>query len=114
MPLFQSNTLYCDHIGASDTDRQDIMNFSARDERGEGLVNYLQRFAFPDEGEGNMRTYLVRDNETSELAGYFSLKAGLVSLNETKTETGAEFDILPGVELVILRLTRTIYEKSRL
>ena len=30
--------------------------------------------------QGNMRTYLVRENQSSELVGYFSLKAGLVSL----------------------------------
>ena len=46
-----------------------------------------------------MRTYLVRDNQTLELAGYFSLKAGLASLNEEKTGERAEFDIMPGVEL---------------
>jgi len=99
MPVLQNNEFYCAHIGASDTDQVDIMNFFVRDKRGEGLVNYLQHFASPDEEEGNMRTYLVRDSQTSELAGYFSLKAGLVSLNETKTETGADFDIVPGIEL---------------
>ena len=99
MPLLQNDEFYCNHIGASDADGQDIMAFSTRDRRGEGLVNYLQRFAFPDEEQGNMRTYLVRDSQTSELAGYFSLKAGLVSFNETKTETGADFDVVPGIEI---------------
>ena len=75
------------------------MNFSVRDGRGEGLVYYLQHDAFPDEEAGVMRTYLVRDNRTSELAGYFSLKAGFVSFNEMETEAGARFDVLPGVEL---------------
>ena len=56
-----------------------------------------------------MRTYIVRDNKSSELVGYFSLKAGLISLNErfvelTNGETGEKkiekvFDTLPGVEL---------------
>ena len=99
MPLLQSDTFYCDHLGASEDDRRDILNFSARDERGEGLVSYLQHFAFSDEEEGTMRTYLVRDKRTSKLVGYFSLKAGLVSLNETKTEMGVAFDVLPGIEL---------------
>ena len=110
MPLLQNNEFYCDHI--SDADRQDIMNFSARDERGEGLVNYLQRFAFPDEKEGDMRTYLVRDNETSELAGYFSLKAGLVSLNETKTKTGADFDVVPGIEVANFAVNEEYIQKK--
>ena len=56
-----------------------------------------------------MRTYLVRDNVTDECVGYFSLKAGLISMNEIEveiedSETGEhkivrEFDTLPGVEL---------------
>lgn len=46
MPLLQNNDLYCDHIGANENDRQDILTFSVRDGRGEGLVNYLRRFAF--------------------------------------------------------------------
>jgi len=99
MPVLQDSAFYCDHLGASENDARDILSFSVQDDRGEGLVNYLQKFAFPDEENGTMRTYLVRNNLTSELVGYFSLKAGLVSFNEMKTETGAVFDILPGIEL---------------
>lgn len=82
MPVLQNDTFYCDHLGDSQNDHRDILNFSVRDRRGEGLVNYIQNFAVADEKDGVMRTYLVRDNLTSELAGYFSLKAGLVSFNE--------------------------------
>lgn len=99
MPLLQSDRFYCEHLGANENDRQDILTFSVRDERGEGLVNYLRHFAFPDEKSRDMRTYLVRNNRTSELAGYFSLKAGLASLNEEKTGERVEFDIMPGIEL---------------
>ena len=99
MSVFQDSAFYCDHLGTFEKDAQDILSFSVQDDRGKGLVNYLQNFAFPDEENGTMRTYLVRDNLTSEIVGYFSLKAGLVSFNERKTETGADFDILPGVEL---------------
>ena len=99
MPLLQNNELYCDHIGAHETDRRDVLNFSVRDGRGEGLVNYIRRFAFPDEESRDMRTYLVRDNKTMELAAFFSLKAGLASLNEEKSGGRAEFDIMPGIEL---------------
>jgi hypothetical protein len=65
--------------------------------------------AFPEEDAGIMRTYMVRDNSSSELVGYFSIKAGLISLNEHEeivvdSITGKEtrktvFDTLPGVEL---------------
>ena len=99
MPLLRNNDFYCDHIGSNEDDRQDILTFSVRDGRGEGLVNYLQNFAFADEESRNMRTYLVRDTKTTELAGYFSLKAGLASFNEEKFGERAEFDIMPGIEL---------------
>ena len=65
-----------------------------------------------------MRTYIVRDNRSSEMVGYFSLKAGLISYNERDIPvydevTGEEvidevtgekkmrrvFDTLPGAEL---------------
>ena len=70
-----------------------------KDVRGAGLANYLKDIAFEDENNGIMRTYLVRDNSSLELAGYFSLKAGLISFNEGGAGTAADFDTLPGVEL---------------
>ena len=99
MPLLRSDRFYCVPIGVNENDQRDILAFSVRDERGAGLVNYLQRFAFSDEESRDMRTYLVRNNRTSELAGYFSLKAGLASLNEEKSGERAEFDVMPGIEL---------------
>lgn len=41
MPLLRNNIFYCDHLGASERDIQDIQEFSVKDVRGEGLVNYL-------------------------------------------------------------------------
>lgn len=99
MAILKNDTFYCDHLGASKNDIQDIRDFSVKDTRGEGLANYLKNIAFDDENNGIMRTYLVRDNSSSELVGYFSLKAGLVSFNEGGTGTPADFDTLPGVEL---------------
>ena len=64
-----------------------------------GLQVNLKKRAFHDEAAGIMRTYLVRDNYTAELVAYFSLKAGLISLNEVETEDGILFDTLPGTEL---------------
>ena len=80
-------------------DERDIRAFEPVDPRGMGLVAYLQRQALSDELRGTMRTYLVRDNLTDELVGYFSLKAGLVSVNESGDAGGIEFDTVPGVEL---------------
>ena len=98
MPLFRNEIYYCDHIGAFDCDYSDIERFSVKDERGNGLVQYLKYSAQEDESAGRMRTYLVRTNNT-DLAGYFSLKAGLISLNESNNAGYNEFDTLPGIEL---------------
>lgn len=122
----QSELFYCNHLGVSDKDEQDIMNFTIRDEKGVGLLKYIQFFAFPEEDEGLMRTYMVRDNRSSELVGYFSLKAGLISYNEhdvpvvdettgeevVDEETGEKkmrrvFDTLPGVELADFAVNQT-------
>lgn len=111
MPVSLNSMFYCDHLGASENDRQDILTFSVMDSRGEGLVKYLQHLAFLEEAEGNMRTYLVKNNRSSELVGYFSLKAGLVSFNEIKTDTGADFDTLPGIELANFAINNNYTKK---
>lgn len=105
--ILQSELFYCNHLGVSERDERDIMEFSVRDSGGQGLVKYIQRFAFPDEEAGVMRTYVVRDVRSLELAGYFSLKAGLISLNETQTQDGVVFDTLPGVELANFAVNHT-------
>lgn len=97
--LLQNDLLYCNHLGVSESDESDIMQFTVNDKKGQGLINYIQYAAFPDEEVGNMRTYIVRDNRSSELVGYFSLKAGLISLNEVTNDEGITFDTLPGIEL---------------
>lgn len=80
-------------------DERDIRAFQPVDPKGAGLVAYLQSRAIADELRSTMRTYLVRDNLTDELVGYFSLKAGLVSVNEERDGESVEFDTVPGVEL---------------
>lgn len=115
--ILQTEILYCKHIGESENDERDIKNFSVRDAKGKGLINYLKRSAFSDERSGSMRTYIVRDTATDEMVGYFSLKAGLISYNEHdvpvldeetedkihdsltgKPVTRHVFDTLPGIE----------------
>lgn len=119
--ILQSDLFYCNHLGASESDEQDIMNFTVRDIRGAGLQEYIRHYAYPDEDAGTMRTYIVRDNRSSELVGYFSLKAGLISLNEveeeiTDSDTGEKetisvFDTLPGVELANFAVNDTYIRK---
>ena len=125
-----SKQFYCNRLGRSKADEQDIMNFSVRDEKGAGLLDYIQHFAFSDEKKGIMRTYIVRDSRSSELVAYFSLKAGLITYNERdiaavdaltgekrnsqttgKKKTRHVFDTLPGVELADFAVNQAYIEK---
>ena len=101
---------YAEHlIPDSEKDIADINSFWIETPEGQGLSAYLKEYACEDELSRSMRTYLVRDNESDECVGYFSLKAGLISFNEAEIEiedsttgeihTEREFDTLPGVEL---------------
>ena len=64
-----------------------------------------------------MRTYLVRDVMTNECAAFFSLKAGLISINEKKSDSSEdneeinEFDTLPGIELANFAVNTAYIEK---
>ena len=111
--ILRNELFVCDHLGSSAHDEKDIMGFSVGHPSGTGLVNYLRYHAFPDENIGNMRTYMVRDVRTDELACYFSLKAGLISVNEVLTENGIEFDTLPGVELANFAVNDTYIKNHR-
>ena len=97
--ILQNDLFYCNHLGVSERDERDILNFTVKDPNGQGLVNYLRFMAFPEEDAGIMRTYIVRDNYSSEMVGYFSLKAGLISVNEVHTADNITFDTIPGVEI---------------
>ena len=124
--IYQSELFYCNHLGVSESDEREIESFTIRDEKGAGLLDYIQNFAFSDEDEGTMRTYVVRDRRSTELVGYFSLKAGLYSYNEHDVEviddgTGLPlidektgevkvrrvFDTLPGIELADFAVNQT-------
>lgn len=112
MPLLKNSMLYCEHLGASTNDAHDIKNFSVKDVRGAGLLNYIKNFAFDDEAHKRMRTYLVRANNSSELTGYFSLKAGLISFNEGNESEIANFDTLPGIELANFAVNKEYLDKN--
>lgn len=97
---------YITHLNpASESDIKDIESFSVDRNTGRGLLEYLKHQACIEEDSHEMRTYLVRDVMTKECAAFFSLKAGLISINEKKSdnnkneEVEKEFDTLPGIEL---------------
>ncbi len=107
--ILQTELFYLQHLNTdSVADREAIDQFGIADEHGIGLEVYLKEYASADEDNREMRTYLVRTNDTDECVGYFSLKAGLISLHEAEEEVlnqdgleeiRIEFDTLPGVEL---------------
>lgn len=86
------------------------MDFVPMHDQGSGVVQYLKRDAFPDEIAKKMRTYLVKDVDTEELVGFFSLKAGLVSLNERVFDGIVKFDTLPGIELALFAVNKKYAE----
>lgn len=63
--------------------------------KAKGLEKYLRHCAISDEVENLSRTYLIKDRVTEELAGYFSLRTGLI----TKPLLGWAFDSVPAIEL---------------
>ncbi len=108
--ILRTGMFYIDHLDPnSKGDLIDINGFTIDAPEGQGLSVYLKEYSCDEELDRDMRTYLVRDIVTDECVGYFSLKAGLISLNEIETEiedaktgehkTIREFDTLPGVEL---------------
>ena len=104
--------LISSHLGDSEHDTTDVQNFEvSHPETGKGLEIYLKQHAFQDERLNLMRTYLVRWRKTGECAGYFSLKAGLISINERQKTSEGAFDTLPGVELANFAVNRHFSQK---
>ena len=117
--VLKTDYFYITHLDpGSASDIQDINSFSIDLDTGAGLLNYIQKRACRDELSHEMRTYLVRDTLTDECAGFFSLKAGLISINERKRDrtgdsedTGKEFDTLPGIELANFAVNSAFIKK---
>ena len=51
---------------------EEIRDFDVGHKEGYGLVQYLRGMAESEEEQNRMRTYIVRDTKTNEVAGYFS------------------------------------------
>ena len=112
MRLPQTENLTCCHVSVKTRDIADIKSFEiAHPETGAGLELYLKYHALFDEHSGVMRTYLVRFKSTHECVGYFSLKAGLVSVNEERASNNITFDTVPGVELANFAINNAFAQK---
>ncbi len=80
LPLQTSSFVY-EHLFDSPKNLSKIKHFTVANESGLGLVSYLNNVAPSDEEDNSARTYIIKDNETDEIAGYFSLRAGLFTIN---------------------------------
>ena len=73
-----------------------IKKFAIQEKSGLGLEFYLKETAAEDEKNQLSATYLLKDKITKEIAGYFSLKAGLFTIS---TDDDDYFDAIPAMEL---------------
>lgn len=109
--VLENEYFYCEHIQNSPEVRNLISTFTVKYKEGHGLVDYLKYHALSDEENEEMKTYLIRDKSSDELVGYFSLKAGAVSVNEKGFLFKREFDSVPGIELANFAMNYT-YKKA--
>ena len=94
MKIVSRNDIFTlEHL--SQEDYCDIQKFYVGNPKGKGLEEYLKYAALNEEIKGDTRTYLVRDNETNEIAAYFSLRTGLITVKAKSRY----FDNLTGIEL---------------
>ena len=68
-----------EHLLDSKENMELIAGFSVSN-NATGLENYLKNCAESDEREKNARTYLVKDDVSGEIVGYFSLRNGLITM----------------------------------
>lgn len=79
-----------EHLFDSSENEKLIFEFEALNGT-QGLENYLKIQASADEKSLTARTYLIKDKTTEELAGYFSLRSGLITIQAYHEE----FETIP-------------------
>jgi len=92
--VYDTKDFSVEHLLDSDENLKLIKNFEAGN-NAHGLEYYLKYQAATDEEDNNSRTYLVKDILTGELAGYFSIRTGLITIQVTEND----FDSFPAIEL---------------
>ena len=110
-PILENEVFCVYHINDSHLNDEDLKNFAVKHKEGQGLVDYLIFYSGVEEQLGLMRTYIVRDKNTNEFVGYFSLKAGMVSYHESGATN--EFDTRPGVELANFAVNSFYLDKHK-
>lgn len=74
--MISDEIYYCEPLLASEENLHNIQKFHVAEETGLGLEIYLKKYAVSDELSHEARTYLVKDNATNEIVGYFFTKDG--------------------------------------
>lgn len=112
-----NKTIICRGIQASDLEK--MADFAVRDEGG-FLADYLAYKkndggifspALCEEELSKARTYIVENCKTGELIAYFTLKAGLVGIKQSRAPYRKKFDAVPGIEVANLAVNE-IYKKK--
>lgn len=106
--IIDDNNFFIEHLFDSDENENLIADFKALN-GAKGLENYLKYQALKDEESMNARTYLVKDKSTKELAGYFSLRSGLITIQVYHES----FDTIPAVELSNLAINGEYRERHK-
>ena len=78
----ESEYFYCEHLFDTFDNEFLIQDFTVKNPSGNGLVYFLQKLASIKEESNEIRTYLVKSKITNEIAGYFSFKNGLFTLED--------------------------------
>ena len=92
--LFSDEDFVVEHLFESSENASLAQSFSVGND-AMGLEIFLKEAAEKEEKEKQTRTYLIKDRVTGELACYFSLRTGLVTLQIEEDS----FDSLSAIEL---------------
>ena len=101
VPIETDHFVY-EHLFETEENLTEILSFEVDKPTGKGLEFYLKNMAEYEERKRSNRTYLVRDKKTKEIAGYFSLRTGLFTLDsgrEKESDDDITFYSVPSIEL---------------
>lgn len=106
-----SGVFYCQHLLDTSDIESTLGSFKVKIDTGYDLEQYLKNNAIYDEVNKCARTYLVKDCKTDEIVGYFSLRTGMVSMNERRINLTINFDTYPAIELSNFAINDNYKEK---
>ena len=100
-----------EHLFARSGTLKEIKSFTVAKETGKGLEYYIRDIASEEEQKHINRTYIVRDKFSDEIAGYFSLRAGLFTIEDDDTGSDINFYSVPAIELSNFAVNSAYREK---